>query len=449
LGICHALNQTESFFDFSAKPGESHFYNFEALINAIMATLDQIETVVVGAGQAGLITSYHLTQQQHEHIVLEQSDKAAFNWRNRCWDSLTLVTPNWAFYRIPGAKHNHAEREGFMPRDQVIRFFDNYITEYKLPVQYNTQVTAIEKDASGAYLIHTNQKAWKAKNVVIATGFLQHPKIPAAAKNFPSNIRQLHSSEYRNPDALPKGAVLVVGSAHSGCLITEELYLSGRKVFLSVGNAGRLPRRYRGKDIMEWFEMIGVFDLTPEQLPPGMGKFDAIPQISQTKGGHSMNLHQFARDGVTLLGHVLDVINNKTIIAPDLHRLLEKNDQFEREACNMIDGYIQANGLNAPPADLPQWQDGYKQPVIGELDLQKENINTTIWATGYRFDYSLLKLPVLDEDGFPIQTSGVSNYPGLYFAGLPWMPSEKSGFLVGVAESVRHIASVILEKERP
>jgi putative flavoprotein involved in K+ transport len=412
-----------------------------------MGTIKQLETVVVGAGQAGLITSYYLTQQQHDHVVLDQSARAAFNWRNRCWDSLTLVTPNWAFYRIPGAKHNQAKREDFMPRDKVIQFFDNYIVEYKLPVQFNTQVTAVEQDASGAYLIQTNKETFKAKNVVIATGYLQIPKTPAFAKDFPSNIHQLHSSAYRNPGELPAGAVLVVGSAHSGCLITEELYLSGRKVFLSAGNAGRLPRRYRGKDIMEWFELIGFFDLTPEQLPPGMGKFDAIPQISQTQGGHSMNLHQFARNGVTLLGHVLGSENNKAIMAPDLHELLEKNDQFEREACGMIDGYIQANSLDVPPSDLPQWQDGYKQPVISVLDLQKENINTIIWATGYRFDYSLVKLPVLDADGYPIQKSGVSSYPGLYFAGMPWMPSERSGFLVGVAEAVRYITDCIVEEE--
>jgi putative flavoprotein involved in K+ transport len=408
--------------------------------------MEHIRTVVVGAGQAGLITSYHLTRHQHEHVVLEQSAKAAFNWRNRCWDSLKLVTPNWAFYRIPGAKHNHAERDNFMSRDKVIQFFDNYITEFRLPVQFNTQVITVERNEQDAYLIQTNKETWKAKNVVMATGFLQQPKMPVFAKDFPSGIHQLHSSEYRNPGAIPEGAVLVVGSAHSGCLITEELYLSGRKVFLSAGNSGRLPRRYRGKDIMEWFEMIGIFDLTPEQLPPGMGKFDAIPQISGTNGGHNMNLHQFARDGVTLLGHVLGSIGNKAIIAPDLHSMLEKNDQFEEDACNMIDSYIEANGLDASPADLPLWQDGYYHPVIADLDLKKENINTIIWATGYRFDYSLLKLPVLDKDGFPIQTSGESSYPGLYFVGMPWMPSEKSGFLVGVAEAARHIASCIMEK---
>jgi putative flavoprotein involved in K+ transport len=189
------------------------------------------------------------------------------------------------------------------------------------------------------------------------------------------------------------------------------------------------------------------FDLTPEQLPPGMGKFEGIPHVSGTKGGHTLHLHQFARDGVILLGHLRDTAGNKVLLAPDLHENLAKADQFELDAVNMIDGYIQANQFDSPMEELPQLRDGYEQPIIEELDLKTAGINTVIWATGYNFNYSLVKLPVTDSDGFPIQASGVTRYPGLYFVGMPWMPSEKSEGLFGVAEAARHIASHIAKTE--
>jgi putative flavoprotein involved in K+ transport len=406
--------------------------------------MEHIETVIVGGGQAGLATSYYLTQYGHEHVVLEQSEKTASVWRNRSWDSFTLVTPNWAF-RMPGAAYDGANRDDFMPRNKVIAFFEDYIKKFKLPVKYQTQVLSIEIADNEGYLIQTNERTYKAKNVVIATGFFQQPQIPGFAPHISSDIHQLHSSQYRNPESLPEGAVLVVGSGQSGSQIAEELYRAGRKVFLCVGTAGRAPRRYRGKDIIEWLEMLGFFNLTPDQLPPGMGKFDGVPHLSGTKGGHTINLHQFAHDGVTLLGHLCGATNNIISIAPDLHKNLEIVDQFELDATHMIDGYIQTNKLDAPTEDLPQLRNGYEQPILETLDLKKEGINTIIWAMGYTFDYSLVKLPVFDQDGFPIQSSGITYYPGLYFVGIPWMPSEKSGFLIGVGESARHIASCIAE----
>jgi putative flavoprotein involved in K+ transport len=196
--------------------------------------------------------------------------------------------------------------------------------------------------------------------------------------------------------------------------------------------------------VIEWLDLTGFIDLTPEQLPPGMGKFEGIPYISGTNGGHTLNLHRFARDGVTLLGHLRGTAGDKVWLAPDLHQNLAKADQFELDALKMIDGYIQANGLDAPAEELPQLRDGYEQPVIEALDLKAAGINTVIWAMGYTFDYKLVKLPVHDKDGFPIQTSGVTPYAGLYFVGLPWMPSERSGFLLGVGESAKHIASHIV-----
>jgi putative flavoprotein involved in K+ transport len=404
--------------------------------------MEHIETVIIGGGQAGLATSYYLTQYGREHLVVEQAAQAGSVWRNERWDSFTLVTPNWAFV-MPGAEHNAADRDGFMSRAQVVAYFDQYVERFQPPIQYNTRVISIESLDSKGYRVHTPERSLKASNVVIATGFFQQPKIPPSATGLSSSITQLHSSAYRNPESLPAGAVLVVGSAQSGCQIAEELYQSGRQVFLCTGSAGRVPRRYRGKDIIAWLDQAGFFDLTLEQLPPGMSKFEGIPHLSGANGGHTLNLHQFARDGVRLLGHLRGAANDKVVLAPDLHQNLTQIDRFEREVLNMIDGHIQEQGLAAPPGDVPQLRSGYEQPSIEELDLKAAGINTVIWAIGYTFDYSLVKLPIRDGDGFPIQTSGVTKHVGLYFVGMPWMPSERSGFLLGVGQAARRIASNI------
>ncbi|HET7038061.1 MAG TPA: hypothetical protein VFI42_20475, partial [Thermomicrobiaceae bacterium] len=200
------------------------------------------------------------------------------------------------------------------------------------------------------------------------------------------------------------------------------------------------PRRYRGKDVVAWLTRIGFFDMTPDQLPVPKEQF-AAPHVSGAKGGHSLNLHQFARDGVTLLGHLRGASGGRLGLAPDLHQNLARADGFEHQVQAMIDSYIQSNGLDAPAEELPQLRDGFAQPLIEELDLRAAGISTVIWATGYRFDFSLVKLPVFERDGFPLQQSGVTGYPGLSFVGMPWMPSLKAGTLMGVGESAERIVA--------
>ena len=405
--------------------------------------MKRTETVIVGGGQAGLATSYYLTQQSREHIVLERAAQAGNVWRNQRWDSFTLVTPNWTL-RLPGAEYDGPDREAFMPREKVVDYFERYVERFKLPVQYNTSVIAVEPMEGKGYRVQTTDCTFEADNVVIATGFEQSPRIPSFASSLSPDITQLHSSQYRNPESIPAGAVLVVGSAQSGCQIAEELYQSGRRVYLSTGSAGRAPRRYRGKDTFEWLYMLGFFDIPSDKFPVPIELF-AAPHISGKNGGHTLNLHQFARDGVTLLGHLRGASGYKISLVPDLHENLAKADGFELQAQRMVDGYIKANGLDEPTEDLPQLRDGYEQPIIEELDLKAAGINTIIWATGYTFDFSLIKLPILDKTGFPLQTSGVTAHEGLYFVGMPWMPSLKSGTLAGVGDSALHIASTIAE----
>jgi putative flavoprotein involved in K+ transport len=257
----------------------------------------------------------------------------------------------------------------------------------------------------------------------------------------------MHSSHYRNPESLPPGGVLVVGSAQSGAQIAEELYQRGRQVYLSVGSAGRVPRRYRGRDIVDWLARVGFFDLTPEKLPVPKEQFSP-PHVSGTQGGHTLNLHQFARDGVTLLGHLRGASGNTISLAPDLPQRLANIDAFERDAQAMIDGYIETSGLDAPPEELPRLQDGFDQPVIEALDLHWEGITTIIWATGFTHEYGLVKLPAVDRTGLPIQNRGVTPFPGLYFVGMPWMPSLKSGILAGVGEFAAEIAAQVISAGR-
>jgi putative flavoprotein involved in K+ transport len=414
--------------------------------------MEHIDTIIIGGGQGGLATSYCLKQQGREHLVLERADRLGSAWRQR-WDSFTLVTPNWSF-RLPGAPYSGADRDGFMPRDEIVDAFARYVASHELSVRCEVDVTAVESlTGRPGYLVRTVGadrvgSDFEAQNVVVATGMYQGPKIPAFSSGLPTDILQLHSGQYRNPTSLSPGAVLVVGSGQSGCQIAEELYKSGRRVYHSIGSAGRAPRRYRGKDTYEWLVLAGFFDRTPDMLPSPKARFAPDPHLSGAGGGHTLNLHQFARDGVTLLGHLRGASDGRLGIAPDLHESLSKADQFEAQLVKLIDGYIAKNGLDAPQERLPELRDGFDQAVITELDIRTAGITTVIWAAGYRFDFSWVKAPIFDEDGYPMQQRGVTRYPGLYFVGLPWLHTRKSGLLLGVAEDADYIAGRIAASSR-
>lgn len=402
--------------------------------------MESVKTIVIGGGQAGLSTSYYLSKSNHEHVVLDRADKPAYPWRNERWDSFSLVTPN-SIFNIPDSGLE-ADGSKFMPRKDVVTFFENYIERNNLPVIYNSNVISVERSENGRYTVQTDQKSYTAKNVVVATGFWQKPRLPLSI-DIPKKIKQIFSNEYRNPDSIPEGAVLITGSGQSGCQLAEELYQNGRKVFLATGTAIGTPRRYRGKDVLEWLDIVGFLDLTADQLPPGVTKYSGIPHVSGTNGGHELNLHQFAADGVTLLGHLRIIRGSKVYIAPDLHENLKISDQGKLQIMFMVDQHIKANGIDAPEEEVPQFKKGFDQEIIEELDLQDENINTIIWANGYTFDYSFVKLPVRDKEGFPLQNGGVTGYEGLYFAGIPFMPSQRTGFLAGVGNSAKYVSSRI------
>jgi len=401
-----------------------------------------IETVIVGGGQAGLAVSYFLKDAGCEHVVLEKAPQAGHAWRDDRWDSFTLVTPNWSF-RLPGAEYSGDSPDGFMPRDELVRHFEEYIRVNQLPVEFGVRVDEVEA-VDGGYRVESSRGRLWAKQVVIATGLFQKPAIPAWAREVPEAIFQIHSGKYRNPSALPPGAVLVVGSGQSGCQIAEELLQSGREVYLSTGRAGRAPRRFRGKDIYEWASLIGLLDRTPAQLRSLQERFASNPLVSGKGGGHTLNLHRFARDGMRLLGRAQGALDGRVFFAPDLAENLAFSDQFEKNLIQRIDGYIRFAGLEAPAETVPELKDGYEMPEMSELDLKSAGVTTLIWAVGYDFDFNLVKLPVVDETGFPLSQNGETSSRGLYFSGMPWLPGQKSGLLLGVGEQAHFVARKII-----
>lgn len=407
----------------------------------------QVKTIIIGGGQAGLSASYYLSQLDHENVVFEQATQADHAWRDDRWDSFTLVTPN-SLFRLPGAEYDGPAPHDFMPKSEIISRFEQYIDRYQLPVKYRTRVIAVDRNEQGlGFRVNTEDATWVAENVVIATGLFQHPRIPGVAKELTPTITQLASGQYQNPDTLPPGAVLVIGSAQSGCQIAEELYLSGRQVYLCVSSAGRAPRRYRGKDVFDWLEMAGIMDRTVDQLESPQEKFEANPHLSGAGGGHSLNLHRFARDGVVLLGRLEGGSGSTIRLAPDLHDKLSIADNVEAEIAKLIDRYIEKEGIDAPPEQLPQFRAGYDAEIITELDLRAVGVTSVIWATGYRFDFSLVHLPVLDNDGYPLTKRGVTAFQGLYFIGMPWLYNQSSGLLCGVGNDAAHIATKIAGRE--
>jgi putative flavoprotein involved in K+ transport len=410
--------------------------------------VERVTAVVVGGGQAGLAMSSILTAQGRPHVVLEQG-RIAESWRSQRWDSLCLVGPNRTV-ELPGFPYAGRDPDGFMGKDAVVAHLEAYARSFAAPVREGVRVTALEPGPTGAgFLVRTEGETYVATQVVVASGALQRPIVPPYATELPAHVAQVVPYAYRNPQLLPDGAVLVVGSGQAGCQIAEELRRSGRSVYLSCGRSWWAPRRYRGRDVSLWLRDIGWFDRTVDGLPPGARTGLPNPQFSGSGGGRDLNVHTLAAEGVGLLGRLRDIRDGKLVLAPDLAESLAWGDEQAESRLRAIDEHIRERGLDAPAADPPNYLRPAAELARGaptELDIEATGIGAVVWATGYRPDLDWVRLPVLDAAGYPVQRRGVTAVSGLYILGLDWLHSAKSGLFVGIGEDAAHLAAQIAKR---
>lgn len=398
------------------------------------------DTVIIGGGQAGLAASFHLHERGREHVILERR-RVGERWRSERWNSLHFQFPNWSM-RLPGMVYTGAEPDQFSHHTNITRFIEDCARKISAPVRENSEVTALRRNAATEdYLIETQNGTIGARNVVIATGPFQRPFIPAFCNSVPSSILQIDAARYRSPDELPPGAVLVVGSGASGCQIADELYHSGRTVFLSVSRHRRVPRRYHGKDMFWWFEKLGRFDVTIDTFPNR--KYPPSTVVTGVNGGYDVDIRRFAREGVQILGHVQGISGGNVTLASDANEILNGADRAYADFIAAADTLLVQSDLRSSLEmdDKPSASEMARDiEIMQTLNLREANIGAVIWATGHRFDFGWVHLPLFDSLGAPIQNRGVTNCRGVYFLGLHWMHTFKSGLLSFVGEDAAYLA---------
>jgi putative flavoprotein involved in K+ transport len=374
---------------------------------------EPIGTVVIGAGQAGLANSYELVRRGLDHVVLERG-RIGEAWRGR-WDSLCMILPNWSNC-LPGFPYQGAEPDGFQTRDEWVADLERYAAAFAAPIRQGVTVAEVAPLPDGRFSLQTSAGALVAANIVVATGPYQVPRVPAVAAGMAGDVHQVHSGGYRNPGALPPGAVLVVGTGNSGSQIAEELYRAGRTVYLSVGYSGFPLRRYRGRDMYWWYVNAKL-----DQFRFEGGSVRGLGNTTGCGGGHALDLRRFARDGVHLVGRIQAIDGAVVTLAPDLATNLAAIDRRTDEFRRAVDAYIDATGLEAPP-DEPDLDaarselDAADSPAT--VDLHACGIASVVWATGYGWELGWLRLPVLDAEGAPLEPGGVGSRAGLFFAGM-------------------------------
>lgn len=397
--------------------------------------MERHDTIIVGGGQAGLAMSYHLRERGREHLLIER-DRLGGKWHSERWDSLHFQFPNWAL-RLPGHAYSGDDPEGFSHYSKVIDFLADYARVVDPPLRH-AEVVRVNRNNADLRL-ETSEGEIEARHVVVATGAFPSPFIPPFAERISPDIQQIHSAAYRRPDQLPPGGVLVVGSGSSGGQIAEELQLSDRDVFLSVSRHQKFPRRMFGKDMLWWLYELGRIDRTIDAMP------DRRPPpallVSGIDGGHDLDVRRFAADGMTLLGRATGADGDLLLLEDNLAAMLADVDAgFDRFRSEVVD-HADKNGMATDDGELPTWPEPSSP---GErLDLRAAGIGSIIWCTGYRPAFGWIDIPVFDASRAPIQQRGTTACPGLYFLGLHWMHSLKSGALFGVGEDAEFIADHI------
>jgi putative flavoprotein involved in K+ transport len=396
---------------------------------------------VVGGGQAGLSMSFCLKDRGIEHVVFEK-ERIASEWRQRRWESFCLVTPNWQC-RLPGFPYRGPDPQGFMNREEIVRYIEDYASSFAPPLLERTAVLSLCVDPSGGFSLATSIGECTADHVVVATGGYHVPTVPRCAERLPEAIVQLHSSEYSHPRHLPPGDVLVVGTGQSGCQIAEDLHLEGRQVHLSVGGAPRTARRYRGKDVVEWLDAMGYYAMPVHEHPlKERVRAKANHYVTGRGGGRDIDLRRFALEGMRLYGRLTDVRGGKLRFAPDLTQNLDQADTVAESIKRTIDKFIEEKRVEAPAEAryVPPWVPE-REPE--QIDLATSEIRSVIWSTGFRPDYRWVDLPVFDGRGYPSHRRGITPVSGLFFLGLPWLHTWGSGRFSGVGQDAAYLADHI------
>lgn len=404
-------------------------------------SVERINTLVVGAGQAGIAMSEHLSLMGVPHLVLERK-RIAERWRSERWDSLVANGPAW-HDRFPGLKFDDVSPDAFPRKERMAQYFEDYAAKMKAPVRTGVEVKQVERHVGRpGFKVTTSEGVIEATNVVSATGPFQ---IPAYPKIIPETdkIQQLHSSSYKNPGQLREGAVLVVGAGASGSQIAEELRQAGKTVYLSVGEHYRPPRSYRGRDYCWWLGALGLWDEV--KIKPK--KQHVAFAVSGYEGGKTVDFRRLAHMGVGLVGLTKAYKDGVIAFEEGLAKNIEEGDLAYFDVLREADAYIEQNGLPFPP-EPDAWEmlpdpDCLKQPIMS-LDLDQAGITTILWATGFAFDYSWLKVNAFDDKGVPFHKRGISAESGIYFLGLPNLVNRASSFIYGVWHDAKYIADHIV-----
>jgi putative flavoprotein involved in K+ transport len=412
--------------------------------------MEYFDAVVVGGGQAGLGIGYHLQAIDAKYVIFERG-QIGETWRSQRWDSFAVNTPNWA-NGLPGDPYEGEEPDGFFRRDELVDYFEKYADRFELQVSEGVTVVKVDELGDGFRVTYQGSDGAlgtvAARNVVVASGIMQAPKIPAISQRFPEGLLQLHASDYRSPENLPPGAVVVIGSGQSGCQIAVDLLHAGTDVYICTSRVGRLRRRYRQRDVVDWGEDIGFWDVSVAQLPDPAAQFAAQPQVSGVgRYGSTLSLQSMARDGVQLMGRLTDIVDGVLKTDGSLAQHIAFADERSAEFTAMIEDWIVSAGVTAGPIE----DDPNDEPAgpeiaeagITELNLSAAGVGSIIWCTGFTADFDWLHVPVTDEAGGPIHKRGISTVPGIYFLGFPWLHTRKSGVIHGIDEDARFIAEAI------
>jgi putative flavoprotein involved in K+ transport len=408
--------------------------------------MERIPVVIVGGGHAGLAVSWHLKRDGIEHVVLER-DTLLHSWRDARWDSFCLVTPNWQC-RLPGYSYDGPDPDGFMVATELTDWLAGYVASFDPPVREHTTVTSLRPVADDdGFDVTTAAGSIRAEQVVIATGGYHDPSIPRMAERLPQQVLQLHSSQYKNPQQLPGGPVLVVGTGQSGAQIAEDLLLAGRDVHLAVGNAPRFARRYRGRDVIAWLHDTGHYAKPVTDKPVEERSQDKTNHyVTGRGGGRDIDLRAFAIAGMTLHGHLRDIAGSELVFANDLEQSLDAADAVYNGINQMIDDHIARNAILSaiePSRYRPVW----RPAAYRGSRLRVGELAAVVWATGFSRDYRWLHAGVFDGAGHPQQLRGVTAVPGLYFIGLPWLHTWGSGRFAGIEVDASYLAAQLRARE--